>query len=199
MWNGVMHRQTVVMTPCCGRRRGPLRQAAACVCCPAAWGARSSRFRPWTPTGIGSRHPHGCSTARPRCKPRFRLVSSPRTSWPWFVARGRPPTACRSCTSSRRPWVCCRTRACVWRSSPTAGCPARRARCPPPSMSHRRPPMAGHWPRSGMATVWLLMPPRARWMCWSMTPPGQPASRRLWPVTRRRASGASCSAACVGR
>ena len=62
-----------------------------------------------------------------------RPASSTATSWPSSASRAPRPTACRSCTSSRRAWASCRTGAARWRWSRTAGCRALRARCRRPS------------------------------------------------------------------
>ncbi len=65
------------------------------------------------------------------------------------VVRGQGPTACRSCTSSRPIWGCCRTGGSRWPWSPTGACPERPARCRRLSTFVRKRRMPGPSPACG--------------------------------------------------
>ena len=119
---------------------------------------------------------------------RRRRRSTAATSSRWSATRARPPTACPSCTSSPRRSACCRTAASGSRSSPTAGCPARPARCPPPSTSPPRPPSAARSRGSATATWSPSTPTPGASTCTSTRPSSPPA-----PATGRAPQGAEWS------
>ncbi len=74
--------------------------------------------------------------------------------------------------------ACCRTRASRWRWSPTGACPARRARCRPPSTSRPRRWPAARWRVCATATCCAWTPNRAGSNCASMPQNSRHATRR---------------------
>ena len=106
----------------------------------------------------------------------------------WSCAtRVRAPTACRSCTSSRRRSACCRTRASASRWSPTAACRGASGKVPaaihvtpeaaPAARSAKRARRRHRAARRGRA---------ARWRCWSATEFAASRSVVPRPPTRER-------------
>ena len=130
---------------CCAPRTTRSPPTVGCGCSPGRSAARSSR-PPRSSPSTGS-------------SPRRRVVFDDQDDFLEAFAgrRARRPRLrrgdplpgpgrerhARAAQAHARRSACCRTAASGSRSSPTAGCPARRARSPPRSTSPPRPPLGG--------------------------------------------------------